>query len=153
MFRKIQQHIYKQPRSVRDQYAFAGAVICTGLIALVWVTTGPGVVGGNVADTTAQAPAAEQTSAQPFSRMFDSIQEGVRSRWSSMQESVAPVSEEAVEADGTAVDAPSAGEPAAPRVATSSAPATTSPRRAVQIATSSPAVATSSDAASTTSPR
>ncbi len=35
--RRILSHIQEQPRSVRDTYAFWGAVLCTGVIALLWM--------------------------------------------------------------------------------------------------------------------
>lgn len=34
--RKFFDHIQSQPRSSRDLYAFWGAVICTGCVALLW---------------------------------------------------------------------------------------------------------------------
>ena len=140
MWQRLFQHVREQPRSVRDSYAMGGAVVVTGLVAVLWMLQGPGfaTVSDRPAAQEGQLAAQSAAPATEGSTPFSSFWRQMRAQFSlpdwSSSESPA-VAEEPV---------PPAQPAAVPDTQTTDAPsATTSTRtRPVRLATST--VATSS---------
>ncbi len=71
----------QQPKSVKNQYAFAGAVIVTTVIALLWAVALPSVLSSRAPETIADAE--EQTGLT--SEFFAEIGDGVANILSAFQ--------------------------------------------------------------------
>jgi hypothetical protein len=64
--RKVLQHIHRQPKAVRNQYAFAFASTFVGAVALIWVISLPSKLAP-------LADAVKEEGSGSFSTLFDQV--------------------------------------------------------------------------------
>ena len=87
------QHILSQPRSVRDTYAFWGALLCTGVLVLVWMGTSTAQIRSVAIYTpeSSEVPAvqAEEVRGEnswPLSGFWQRLRANVSTAWSDVSD-------------------------------------------------------------------
>lgn len=128
--------IRRKPRSVRERYAFLGALSATGLIAAVWLVA----TFVNFSSNDPFSDMGDQQTAGAFSQFFSDLKEDAGNIWQGWSASGPTETASSSTSTNELIEAASPASLAATStpVATSTKPAATS-ARAVLIATSSSA--------------